>query len=77
VLSLRQPLVIKVPPKQRHGVLLTVDGQDAVNLEVDDKIYIRQAAHSALLIYADKNAHYTALGNKFFRQGDIDGEDHA
>ncbi|MDR0302591.1 MAG: NAD(+)/NADH kinase [Treponema sp.] len=70
VLPSRQPLVITVPQQQRSGVLLTVDGQDTCNLQSADKIYIQQAAQSALLVYADRHAYYSALRSKLFWSGD-------
>jgi NAD+ kinase len=64
VLPSRQSLVITVAAEQRSAVLLTVDGQDTVNLEPGDRIVIRQAAHPALLISADRSVYYSALRDK-------------
>jgi NAD+ kinase len=64
VLPSRQSLVITVAAEQRSAVLLTVDGQDTVNLEPEDRIVIRQAAHPALLISADRGVYYSALRDK-------------
>jgi NAD+ kinase len=63
------PLVITVPEQQRSGVLLTVDGQDTCDLQSADKIFIKQAAKSALLIFADRHAYYSALRSKLFWSG--------
>jgi NAD+ kinase len=73
VLPLQKTIVITVAQAQRCGVILTVDGQDRVNLECSDKVFIRQAQQSALLIYRDKNIYYTTLGSKIFKQNDSTG----
>jgi NAD+ kinase len=70
VLPSRLPLVITVPRQQRSGVLLTIDGQDTCKLQSADKIYIQQAKKPALLIFADRNAYYSALRSKLFWSGD-------
>jgi NAD+ kinase len=64
VLPLQKTVVITVAQEQRCGVILTVDGQDRFNLECNDKVYIKQALHSAMLIYADNNSYYTALAQR-------------
>jgi len=73
VLPANQTLVVTVAEKQRSGVLLTVDGQDTFPLECSDKIYIKQASYSALMIFNGKQAYYSALRNKLF----LPGENHA
>jgi len=70
VLPSRQSLSITVAEDQRSDVLLTIDGQDTLNLECTDKIIIRQAAQPALLIFADRHAYYSALRTKLFWSGD-------
>jgi len=69
VLPSRLPLVITVPEQLRSGVLLTVDGQDTCDLKSADKIFIKQAAQSARLIFADRHAYYSALRSKLFWSG--------
>jgi NAD+ kinase len=76
VLPSKQTLVINVAENQRSGVLLTVDGQDTFALECNDEIYIKQSPYNALLIFAGRNAYYSALMNKLFwspspAQGDV------
>jgi len=66
VLPSRQILTITVAKEQRSDVLLTIDGQDTFNLEYNDKVFIRQAKHQALLIIEDKYTYYSALRNKLF-----------
>lgn len=72
VLPSRQTLTIDVAKEQRTGILLTIDGQDMYNLKSEDKILIKQAPVSALLIYTDRHNYYSALRTKLFRQGDSD-----
>jgi len=69
VLPSRQSLVITVAQEQRSGVLLTIDGQDTFDLESTDKIYIREAPWQASLLFADRDAYYSALRNKLFWSG--------
>jgi NAD+ kinase len=69
VLTSKQTLVITVEPQQRSGVLLTVDGQDTLNLECADKVFIRQSPHSAQLVFSGRYAYYSALQNKLFWSG--------
>ena len=71
VLTSRQTIIVSVDENQRSrtkgsGVLLTIDGQDTFELLRDDKIYITQSPHNALLIYPGKSAYYSALRNKLF-----------
>jgi len=66
VLPAKQTIVITVADKQRSGVLLTVDGQDTLALECQDKIYIKQAPYSAQLIFNGRYGYYSALRNKLF-----------
>jgi NAD+ kinase len=66
VLPSNQKLVITVTNEQRTSILLTVDGQDIFDLEVADKILIRQAPFPALLIYTGMNSYYSVLRTKLF-----------
>ena len=66
VLPSQHGLFITVAKEQRSGVLLTVDGQDTFPLDCMDRIVIRQAPYSALLISPGKHAYYSALRNKLF-----------
>ena len=70
VLPSWQPLVITVAERQRSGVLLTVDGQDTLDLECSDRIFVKQAPQPALLLFADRHAYYSALRTKLFWSGD-------
>jgi len=69
VLPSRQALCVTVAEEQRSGVLLTVDGQDVFGLERADKVFVRQAPCSALLIFSGKSSYYSALRTKLFWSG--------
>ena len=73
VLPSRRTLAVTVANEQRSGVLLTVDGQDTFNLECADKVFVRQSSHNALLLYADRQAYYSALRTKLFWPGGNSG----
>jgi NAD+ kinase len=74
VLPSRRTLTITVAEEQRSGVLLTVDGQDTFNLECADRVVIKQAEQPALLVYAGRDAYYSALRTKLFWSGDSPGD---
>jgi NAD+ kinase len=69
VLPSRREMCVTVAEEQRSGVLLTVDGQDVFGLEKADKVFVRQAAHNALLIFSGKGSYYSALRTKLFWSG--------
>jgi NAD+ kinase len=69
VLPSRQTLLVSVDREQRSGVLLTVDGQDTLELEPGDEVIIRQFPHFARLITAGRSAYYSALKEKFTWNG--------
>ena len=64
VLPSRNTLYVTVEKEQRSGVLLTVDGQNTLNLEGGDRITIAHYPHYARLITAGRSAYYTALQEK-------------
>jgi len=66
VLPSYHSLFITVEKQQRSNVLLTVDGQDAFDLECDDRVIIQQAPNPALLVLPGKHTYYSALRNKLF-----------
>jgi NAD+ kinase len=70
VLPSRQLLLVSVDKEQRSGVLLTIDGQDTLELEPGDTISIRHAPHYARLITAGHSAYYSALREKLAWKGD-------
>jgi NAD+ kinase len=69
VLPSRQLLLVSVDKEQRSGVLLTIDGQDTLELEPGDTITIRHAPHHAQLITAGRSAYYSALREKLAWKG--------
>ena len=66
VLPSNLKLAVTVKNEQRTGVLLTVDGQDIFDLELGDKVFVRQAPSHALLIYTGMNSYYSVLRTKLF-----------
>jgi NAD+ kinase len=64
VLPAEWPITIKIGPKQRSGVLLTIDGQVTETLEPNDLVIIRRSARKARLIACDRAAFYKALHSK-------------
>ena len=66
VLPSSQTLSVIIAKQQRSGVLLTVDGQDTLDLECGDMVIIKQAPRPASLILAGKHTYYSALKNKLF-----------
>ena len=70
VLPSRQTVVINVAEDQRSRVLLTIDGQDTLDLENGDKIIIKQAPYFTNLIFPNRHAYYSALRKKLFSPGD-------
>jgi len=66
VLPSRQTLAITVAQEQRSSVVLTIDGQNKLDLECDDRVIIQQAPYPALLIFPGKHTYYSALRNKLF-----------
>ena len=64
VLPSRQTLLVTVEKEQRNGIVLTVDGQDAFELEPDDTITIEQFPHYARLITVGRSSYYSALQEK-------------
>jgi NAD+ kinase len=70
VLPSRQLLLVSVDKEQRSGVLLTIDGQDTLELEPGDTITIRHYPHYARLITAGHSAYYSALREKLAWKGD-------
>ncbi|MDR3277028.1 MAG: NAD(+)/NADH kinase [Treponema sp.] len=60
-------VILNLAPKQRSGLLLTLDGQPAEPLEPGDRIIIQRAPYDALLIASSRRAFYQALDTKLFR----------
>jgi NAD+ kinase len=69
VLPSRQLLLVSVDKEQRSGVLLTIDGQDTLELVPGDTITIRHYPHYARLITAGHSAYYSALREKLAWKG--------
>ena len=64
VLPSRQTLSVVVEEEQRSGIILTVDGQDAFELQPRDLVIIEHFPHYARLITADRSSYYSALKDK-------------
>jgi NAD+ kinase len=77
VLPSRQTLLVGVDREQRSGVLLTVDGQDTLELEPGDTVIIHQFPHFARLITAGRSAYYSALKRKLSWNNVSEGDGHA
>jgi NAD+ kinase len=69
VLPSRQILRVTVEKEQHSGVMLTVDGHDAFELNPCDIVTIEHLPHYARLITADRSSYYSALKEKL-RWGD-------
>jgi len=64
VLPSRQTLRVTVEKEQRSGIILTVDGQDAFELQPEDTVTIDHFPHYARLITAGRSSYYLALQEK-------------
>jgi NAD+ kinase len=64
VLSPREMVIVTVEEEQRSGVLLTIDGQVTEALEPGDRIHVREAPFSAMLVASGRRAFYEALRTK-------------
>jgi NAD+ kinase len=64
VLPSRQTLRVTVEKEQRSGIILTVDGQDAFELQPRDTVTIDHLPHYARLITAGRSSYYSALQEK-------------
>jgi len=64
VLPSRQTLRVTVEKEQRSGIILTVDGQDAFELQPEDTVTINHFPHNARLITAGRSSYYSALQEK-------------
>jgi NAD+ kinase len=71
VLPSRQLLLVSVDKEQRSGILLTIDGQDTLELEPGDTISIHHSPHYARLITSGHSAYYSALREKLAWKGGI------
>jgi NAD+ kinase len=64
VLSAGETLLVEVEEDQRSGVLLTVDGQVTEKLKSGDRIYLKKAPYSCLLIESGRKSFFRALRTK-------------
>jgi NAD+ kinase len=69
VLSPREMVIVTVEEEQRSGVLLTIDGQVTEALEPGDRIHVREAPFSAMLVASGRRAFYEALRTKLAWSG--------
>jgi NAD+ kinase len=56
-----EAVAIRVEPRQRSNVLLTLDGQISRRLEPNDRVYVKQAPYRAAFIASDRSVFYEAL----------------
>jgi len=65
VLPAEEMVLVEVEEEQRSGVLLTLDGQVTEKLKPGDRIYLKKANYSCLLIASGRTNFYHALRTKF------------
>ena len=76
VLPAGETVLVEVEEEQRSGVLLTVDGQVTEKLKNGDRIFLRKAPYSCLLIASGRTGFYHTLRTKFAWAGMTEaGED--
>jgi NAD+ kinase len=56
-----ETITITVEPRQRSGVLLTLDGHVTQKLEPNDRVYVKQAPYRATFIASGRCVFYEAL----------------
>jgi NAD+ kinase len=69
VVPAHDTMIVELEAEQRSGVLLTIDGQETVTLEPNDRIYIRQSSFWARIIASDRRMFYKALRTKLHWSG--------
>ena len=67
-------IIVDVDEKKRKSLLLTMDGQVTVKLKSGDKIFIKKAANSCLLIASGRREFLQALRTKLVWAGGGEGE---
>lgn len=70
VLPSSQRVDVWVDETRRSGALLTIDGQETLELRQGDLIHFRRCAHDALLIVPPENIFFQALRTKLGWSGD-------
>lgn len=69
VLPSSEVIKIRIPENQASELVLTVDGQEALTLQREDKIYIKQYNFKAGIISYSKDVFYEALKTKLSWSG--------
>ena len=64
VLPMEEMVMIEVDREERKGVLLTIDGQVIEKLKGGDRIYIKKASYSCLLVASGRQGFFQALRTK-------------
>jgi NAD+ kinase len=72
VIPSTQNIFIDVVERQRTGVMLTVDGQHAVELLPGDRISVSQSTRKALIVRSDRRNFYEVLRSKLNWSGGPD-----
>jgi NAD+ kinase len=68
-----ETITITVEPRQRSGVLLTLDGHVTQKLEPNDRVYVKQAPYRATFIASGRSVFYEALRAKLSWSGNASG----
>jgi NAD+ kinase len=69
VLPAEESIKVEVDEKQRGTVFLTIDGQLTRKLKPGDKIFIKKAPYSCLLVASDRKGFFQALKTKLVWTG--------
>lgn len=70
VVSAAESVEIKVEPKQRTNIILTVDGMSEFRLMENDSVVFGKSAHTARIIRSDKRNFYEVLRQKLSWSGE-------
>ncbi len=77
VFSTKAVLSATIIPSRNHDAILTVDGQEPVDLKDGDEIRIKKSEHDAILAGTSVEKFYNALRNKLNWSGGPNGGSHA
>jgi NAD+ kinase len=64
ILPADETMIVEVEEKQQGGILLTLDGQISKKLKGGDRILVKKAPYSCLLIESGRKSFYQALRTK-------------
>ena len=69
VLPAENMVIIDVDKKQRSDISVTIDGQISAKLMGGDKIYLKKAAYSCMLVASGRAGFFETLATKFVLSG--------